>query len=56
MLKLAANQSQFDQWTDRNRREADGRYKANFFFIVVDSKTGQRVQVGDSFYFTDFAK
>jgi hypothetical protein len=56
MLRLAANQSQFDQWTDRNRRESDGRYKVNFFFIVVDTRTGHRVQVGDSFYFTDYAK
>ena len=57
-LKLAANENQFDDWTDKNEqlREADGRYKANFFFTVVDDRTKDRVQVGDSFYFTDFAK
>jgi hypothetical protein len=57
-LKLAANENQFDDWTDKNEqlREADGRYKANFFFTVVDERTNDRVQVGDSFFFTDFAK
>jgi len=57
-LKLAANENQFDDWTDKNEqlRESDGRYKANFFFTVVDEKTKDRVQVGDSFFFTDFAK
>ena len=57
-LRLAANENQFDDWVDRNEtlREADGRYKANFFFIVQDERTKDRVQVGDSFYFTDFAK
>jgi len=57
-LKLAANENQFDDWTDKNEqlREADGRYKANFFFTVVDERTKDRVQVGDSFFFTDFAK
>lgn len=57
-LKLAANVNQFDDWTDKNDklREADGRYKANFFFTVVDERTNDRVQVGDSFFFTDFAK
>lgn len=57
-LKLASNENQFDDWTDKNEqlREADGRYKANFFFTVVDDRTKDRVQVGDSFFFTDFAK
>jgi hypothetical protein len=57
-LKLAANENQFDDWVDKNEqlRESDGRYKANFFFIVVDERTKDRVQVGDSFFFTDFAK
>jgi len=57
-LKVAANENQFDDWTDKNEqlREADGRYKANFFFTVVDERTKDRVQVGDSFFFTDFAK
>jgi len=57
-LNLAPNQSRFDQWLDRNSglREPDGRYRANFFFTVVDEKTRDRVQVGDVFYFTDFSK
>jgi len=57
-LKLAANENQFDDWTDKNEnlRESDGRYKANFFFTVVDDRTKDRIQVGDSFFFTDFAK
>ncbi|MCW8996182.1 MAG: hypothetical protein OQK77_10260 [Psychromonas sp.] len=57
-LRIAANENQYDDWVDKNEglREADGRYKANFFFIVVDEKTKDRVQVGDSFFFTDFAK
>jgi hypothetical protein len=57
-LKVAANENQYDDWVDKNEslREADGRYKANFFFTVVDERTKDRVQVGDSFFFTDFAK
>jgi len=57
-LKLASTEAQYDQWIDRNGdlQEADGRYKANFFFTVVDEKTKDRVQVGDSFFFTDFSK
>jgi hypothetical protein len=57
-LRIAANENRYDDWVDKNEglREADGRYKANFFFIVVDEKTKDRVQVGDSFFFTDFAK
>jgi hypothetical protein len=57
-LNLAPNETKFEEWLDRNSslKESDGRYKANFFFIVVDEKTKQRVQVGDSFFFTDFSK
>jgi len=57
-LKIASNETQFDKWLERNGdlQEADGRYKANFFFTVVDERTKDRVQVGDSFYFTDFSK
>ncbi|MCH7773783.1 MAG: hypothetical protein IH784_05170 [Bacteroidetes bacterium] len=57
-LRIAANETQYDDWLERNGdlQEADGRYKANFFFIVVDEITKDRVQVGDSFYFTDFSK
>jgi hypothetical protein len=57
-LNLAPNQSRFDQWLDRNEdlREPNGRYRANFFFTVVDEKSKDRVQVGDVFYFTDFSK
>jgi len=57
-LKIASTENKFDEWLDRfgNLREADGRYKVNFFFIVVDERSKDRVQVGDSFYFTDFSK
>jgi hypothetical protein len=57
-LNLAPNQQVFDQWLEKNRsmREPDGRYRANFFFIVVDEKSNDRVQVGDVFYFNDFSK
>ncbi len=57
-LKIASNENRFDEWLDKfgNLREADGRYKVNFFFTVVDERSKDRVQVGDSFYFTDFSK
>jgi hypothetical protein len=57
-LKIASNESRFDEWLDKfgNLREADGRYKVNFFFTVVDERSKDRVQVGDSFFFTDFSK
>jgi hypothetical protein len=57
-LRVAATENQFDDWVERNEqlREADGRYKANFFFTVVDERTKDRVQVGDSFFFTEFSK
>ena len=57
-LRLAANENQYDDWIERNEdmQESDGRYKANFFFIVVDEITKDRVQVGDSFFFTEFSK
>lgn len=57
-LRLATTETKYDDWLERNGdlQEADGRYKANFFFIVVDERTKDRVQVGDSFFFTDFSK
>jgi hypothetical protein len=57
-LKIASTESKFDEWLDKfgNLRESDGRYKVNFFCTVVDEKSKDRVQVGDSFYFTDFSK
>lgn len=57
-LKIASTSSAFDDWLDKNGnlRESDGRYKVNFFFIAVDDRTKDRVQVGDSFFFTDFSK
>ncbi|MGB5893701.1 MAG: hypothetical protein WBG58_05940 [Ignavibacteriaceae bacterium] len=57
-LKLATRETQYDDWLELHGdlQESDGRYKANFFFIVVDERTKDRVQVGDSFYFTDFSK
>jgi hypothetical protein len=57
-LNIAPTESRFDQWLERNKtlRDADGRYKVNFFFTVVDEISKDRVQVGDSFYFTDFSR
>jgi hypothetical protein len=57
-LRLASTETKYDDWLEINGdlQEADGRYKANFFFIVVDERTKDRVQVGDSFFFTDFSK
>ncbi|MCX8105710.1 MAG: hypothetical protein N3D80_07575 [Ignavibacterium album] len=57
-LKIASTSSAFDDWLDKNGnlRESDGRYKVNFFFTAVDERTKDRVQVGDSFFFTDFSK
>ncbi len=57
-LLIATSETKYDDWIDRHGdlQEADGRYKANFFFIVVDEITKDRVQVGDSFYFTEFSK
>jgi hypothetical protein len=57
-LRLATTETRYDEWLEVNDdlQEADGRYKANFFFIVVDEITKDRVQVGDSFFFTDFSK
>ncbi len=57
-LNIARNEAKFDEWADRNEnlQEADGRYKANFFFDVYDVKSKHKVNVGDSFYFTDYDK
>lgn len=57
-LNLAGTEDRYDKWIDQNEnmREPDGRYKTNFFFTVIDRKSKQRVQVGDSFYFTDYSK
>jgi hypothetical protein len=57
-LNIAPTESRFEQWLDRNKtlRDADGRYKVNFFFTVADEISKDRVQVGDSFYFTDFSR
>lgn len=57
-LKLASNENRFDEWLDTygDLRDPEGRYKASFFFTVVDERSKDRVQVGDSFVFTDFSK
>ncbi len=57
-LNIASTESRYEDWIDRygNLQEADGRYKVNFFFTVTDKISKDRVQVGDSFYFTDFSK
>jgi hypothetical protein len=57
-LKIASTENRFEDWLDKNAtlREPDGRYKVNFFFSIVDEKSKDRVQIGDSFFFTDFSK
>lgn len=57
-LMLATNEDRFNDWVDRNDRsvDSDGRYKTNFFFTAYDTKSKQRIEVGESFYFTDFSK
>ncbi|RKY99457.1 MAG: hypothetical protein DRQ13_02240 [Ignavibacteriae bacterium] len=57
-LRIASTEARYDDWIDKNGhlQEADGRYKTNFFFTVIDERTNDRIQVGDSFFFTDFSK
>ena len=57
-LKIASSLARFNDWVDKygDLQDANGRYKANFFFTVVDKKANHRVQVGDTFYFTDFSR
>ena len=57
-LKIASTRERFNDWVDKygDLTDASGRYKANFFFTVVDQKAHHRTQVGDTFYFTDFSK
>ena len=57
-LNIAPNEAKFEEWLERNSslKEADGRYKANFFFTIVDEKSKDKLQVGDSFFFTDYSK
>ena len=57
-LKIASNKDKFNDWIDKygNLREADGRYKVNFFFTADDRISRAHVVAGDSFYFTDFSK
>lgn len=56
-LNIASTERAFNDWLDKfgNLRESDGRYKVNFFFTAVDEISKDRVQVGDSFFFTDFS-
>ncbi len=56
-LNIASTERAFNDWLDKfgNLREPDGRYKVNFFFNAVDEISKDRVQVGDSFFFTDFS-
>ncbi len=57
-LKIAPNENKYDEWINRpgTLQEADGRYKANFFFFVTDKISKAHAEAGDSFYFTDFSK
>lgn len=57
-LNLVGNEDKFYDWIDKNNIEedAEGRYKVNFFFSAYDTKSKQKVEVGDSFFFTEFSK
>jgi hypothetical protein len=57
-LNLVSNEDKFYDWIDKNNLEedADGRYKVNFFFSAFDTKSKQKVEVGDNFFFTEFSK
>jgi len=37
-------------------KDANGRYKADFFFTAVDKISKAKIVVGNTFYFTDFEK
>lgn len=54
---IARTEEAFQAWVERHgdAREADGRYKVNFFLNVSDSRTGEKFPpTGGSIYFTDF--
>lgn len=57
-LNLVNNEDKFYEWIDANNKDedADGRYKVNFFFSAFDTKSKQKVEVGESFYFTEYTK
>ncbi len=54
---VARTEEAFQSWIDRHgdAREADGRYKVNFFLNISDTRTGENFpSTGGSIYFTDF--
>ncbi len=57
-LNLANTEEKFNSWADRNEQliDSEGRYKANFFFTAFDTKSKQKTEVGEAFYFTEFSK
>ncbi len=57
-LKIAPTEEKFETWADRheNLQDSEGRYKANFFFTAFDTKSKQKTEVGEAFYFTEFSK
>jgi hypothetical protein len=56
-LNLAANEDRFERWADDNEHllDSDDRYKINFFFKAFDMKSKHNIEVGESFYFTEFS-
>ena len=56
-LNLARNENRFEKWADNNQHllDNDDRYKINFFFIAFDVKSKHKIEVGESFYFTEFS-
>ena len=57
-LNLAPNEEAYNRWVDRfgNSTETNGRYKINFFFSIIDTISQAKVEVGDSFYFTEYSR
>lgn len=57
-LNIARNQDRFNDWADRNDHllDSEGKYKTPFFFTAYDTKSKQKIEVGENFYFTDFSK
>ncbi|MBK8946372.1 MAG: hypothetical protein IPM32_14040 [Ignavibacteriae bacterium] len=57
-LNLANTEEKFNSWADRNEQlvDSEGRFKTNFFFTAYDTKSKQKTEVGEAFYFTEFSK
>lgn len=57
-LNLSPTEELFSKWVDRfgDASETNGRYKVNFFFSITDTISKAHIEVGDSFYFTEYSR